>query len=87
MICGKEQERIMGNCLEKRGLGEKNDTFRHKMIRRKEQARIIGKYLDKRWLRREELYIQTQNDTRKAASKNIRKVFRETRVRDRRAIN
>jgi hypothetical protein len=56
------------------------------MIRRKENAKIMGKCLEKRGLRREEKYIQTQNNTRKVECKNNGKVFRETRVKEKREI-
>jgi hypothetical protein len=41
----------------------------------------MGKCLEKRELKREEVYIQTQNDTRKGASKKMGKIFRETSVK------
>jgi hypothetical protein len=47
----------------------------------------MGNCLQKRCLEREERYIQTQNDTRKGASKYNVKIFRETRFKDRRVIH
>jgi hypothetical protein len=87
MIRGKEQARIMGKFLEKRRLRRKCDTIRHRMIREKKQARIMGKFLENRGLRSEELYIETQNDTREGAFKCNGKGFRKTRVRERRQIH
>jgi sRNA-binding carbon storage regulator CsrA len=56
------------------------------MVRGKEQAKIMRKCLEERMIRREELYIQIQNDMRKGASKNNGNMFREMRVSNRRAI-
>jgi hypothetical protein len=47
----------------------------------------MGKCLEKRGLRREELYIQTENYTRKGASKNNGIVCIETWVKERRVLN
>jgi hypothetical protein len=57
------------------------------MIRWKEQDRIMRKCLEERGLRKEEQYIETQNDTREGASENNRKEFRETNAKERRAIH
>jgi hypothetical protein len=40
-----------------------------------------------RGLKREELYIETQNDTRKGVTNNNVKLIREKSVRERRAIH
>jgi hypothetical protein len=40
--------------------------------------------MNTRTLKREDVYIQSQNDTRKGAIKKNWKVFRETRVKERR---
>jgi hypothetical protein len=47
----------------------------------------MGKCLEKRGLRREELYIQTQNNTWKGASKNNGKMFRAARGKERSGIH
>jgi hypothetical protein len=47
----------------------------------------MGKCLEQRGVRREVVYIQTQNYTPKGSRKNNGKVFRETRVMERSAIH
>jgi hypothetical protein len=70
MIGGKGQARIMGKCLEKRGLRGKERYIETQNDTRKGAIKKNWKVFRETRVKERRRYIQTQYDTRNVASKN-----------------